>query len=101
MSREKQIVEQLTKDIKFYKGAIPNPKEDPDHQLARLLVKDGYRKQSEGEWIVDYNTSKTPSARGRIMYYETYTCSKCGKSNGRKKSNYCPNCGAKMKGGAG
>lgn len=47
MSKEKQIVEQLTKDIKFRKQVIPNPKEDADHQLARLLVSDGYRKQSE------------------------------------------------------
>ena len=28
-----------------------------------------------------------------------YKCSVCGYSNGRKQSNYCPNCGAKMDGG--
>ena len=29
----------------------------------------------------------------------TYKCSVCGYSNGRKQSNYCPKCGAKMDGG--
>lgn len=27
------------------------------------------------------------------------SCSACGKSNGNRKSNYCPNCGAKMESG--
>lgn len=56
--------------------------------------------QIEGEWYVNYMMSKKPSKRGRIIQYTTYTCSVCGKPNGRKKSKFCPNCGAKMKGGA-
>ena len=68
--------------------------------FAKKLYNAGHRKQSEGEWYVNYMMSKSPSKRGRIIHYETYTCSACGKRNGRKKTNYCPNCGAKMKGGA-
>lgn len=64
------------------------------------LEKENYRKQSEGEWYVNYMMSKKPSKRGRTIQYTTYTCSVCGKPNGRKKSKFCPNCGAKMKGGA-
>ena len=61
--------------------------------------KAGYRKQREGEWI------KTET---------NYTCSKCnfnviswsGEYDGYERErgislmNFCPNCGAKMKGGA-
>lgn len=29
--------------------------------------------------------------------YTNYKCSICGYKNGNKKSNYCPDCGIKMK----
>ena len=60
MSKEKQIIEQLEKDIRLNLAVTPNPKEERTHQVARLLVKDGYRKQSRpfscghekgGEWV--------------------------------------------------
>lgn len=62
---------------------------------AEALYNAGYRKQSEGEWIA----SNIPQ--------EKYVCSVCGGAcwyydcQGEvAKSRYCPNCGAKMKGGA-
>ena len=60
------------------------------------LYKAGYRKQSEGEWIAKHHMSR--SSRGRYTSYNTYTCSVCGKANGRRKTPFCPHCGAKMKG---
>lgn len=59
-------------------------------ETATLLYNAGYRKQSEGEWVGTYNLRH---------------CSKCGNVvNFNNVSswlyNYCPNCGAKMKGGA-
>ncbi len=43
-------------------------------------------KPKEGEWIKQFNGTKC-------------VCSICGYSNGRKHNdNFCPNCGAKMKG---
>lgn len=42
-----------------------------------------------GEWI-DMNTETT-------SYYPRYKCSLCG--NWANRSNYCPLCGARMKGG--
>ena len=36
----------------------------------------------------------------RHIRYTTKQCSICGYWNGRKKTNFCPNCGANMKGGA-
>lgn len=54
----------------------------------------GYRKQKEGEWV----TSDIPQ--------EKYVCSVCGGAcwyydyqGDVAKSRYCPNCGARMKGG--
>lgn len=58
----------------------------------------GYRKQSEGEWGSKHHMSR--SQRGRYTSYNTYTCNVCGKANGRRKTPFCPHCGAKMKGGA-
>ena len=62
------------------------------------MLKQGYRKQTEGEWIAKELTSI--SKRGRTIHYATYKCSVCGKWNGKHKQKHCPNCGAKMKGGA-
>ena len=51
----------------------------------------------QGEWVVTYYT--TTSKRGRVIANAKYVCPECKHSNGRKRSNYCPNCGASMKGG--
>ena len=69
-------------------------------EQAESLYNAGYRKQSEGAWITYRCTNGGKSKRGRTIIYKTYSCDVCDKSNGRKKTNYCPNCGAKMKGGA-
>ena len=50
----------------------------------------------QGEWITEY------SGNGWNDYWD-YTCSNCGKKYKRAdnvlyKSNFCPNCGAEMKG---
>lgn len=64
--------------------------------LVDEIIKAGFRKQSEGTW-------KTHSV--------SYECSRCGEeffiadiaedydAIEDLKMNYCPNCGAKMKGG--
>ena len=58
------------------------------YQTVKNLSKMGYHKQSEGEWIKKYD--KAPR----------YVCSVCNHLFNNKSYNYCPNCGAKMKGGA-
>lgn len=55
--------------------------------VAYDLYEDGYRKQSEGEWIAQSEA------------FVRFECSKCHSYNHIVRSKYCPNCGAKMKGG--
>lgn len=61
-----------------------------------ILYNAGYRKQSEGEWKDQYQG----------MYVnQLYKCSVCGETafHDDKRwflTEFCPNCGAKMKGGA-
>lgn len=63
---------------------------------AEALYNAGYRKQSEGEWI-----DKPTGAYRRMQSW----CSACGKHSGiggiesNRHKPFCPNCGAKMKGG--
>lgn len=47
-----------------------------------------------GQWIMTAYT--TVSKRNRIISNKKFSCSECAYTNGRKKSNYCQNCGAKM-----
>ena len=64
--------------------------------IAQKMFAKGYRKQSEGEWI-----DKPTGAYSRMQSW----CSACGKHSGiggiesNRHKPYCPNCGAKMKGG--
>ena len=62
--------------------------------VADALYTAGYRK-SEGEWVV-ISKRGLNSERNRRINYETYTCAVCGRSNGKHKANFCPNCGARM-----
>ena len=60
------------------------------------MKKQGYRKQSEGEWI--WKTKVEAQAQNRKY------CSVCdeecpSKNNYYLHPKFCPNCGAKMKGG--
>ena len=40
-------IEEMAKDIRLNMQIQPNPNEHPSHQLARLLVQDGYRKSTD------------------------------------------------------
>ena len=67
------------------------------NKVAEYLYNAGYHKQSEGEWI-----DKPTGAYSRMQSW----CSACGKHSGiggiesNRHKPFCPNCGAKMKGGA-
>lgn len=83
MSEEHQMLSDIGREVQFFGDVVE-------------MLENGYRKQSEGEWIAKHNMSR--SSRGRYTSYNTYTCNVCGKANGRRKTPFCPKCGAKMKG---
>lgn len=60
-----------------------------DYLYAERLYNAGYRKQKVGEWL--------PTCDNHPLVNK-YKCSCCGEENMR--GNFCPNCGASMKGGA-
>ena len=65
--------------------------------IATKIYNAGYRKQSEGEWIVEEHP---------LLHDKKISCSCCGYSERKGPawntswgmSKFCPNCGAKMKG---
>lgn len=94
MSKEKQI-EEMANDLyenRPYKDLWLEDAED----IANILYNAGYRKQSEGEW-------KYPPYAPSGGSYEMRRCSVCGYKPDFDSDNpytkFCPNCGAKMKGG--
>ena len=79
------------------------------HYQAEQLYNAGYRKQSEGHWIV---TDADSGSFGEYEPFIEFKCSKCESTFGIESGQYdwqygdpipwvaCPLCGAKMKGGA-
>lgn len=74
-------------------------------KTAKNLYKKGWRKQSEGEWLVEaYKEDEIITIPYIEHQHNEPFCSRCGKYallDGKEDyvaSNYCPNCGAKMKG---
>jgi hypothetical protein len=94
MSQEKQI-EELAKIFCGMKNGCDGCMWDKVHcnerNYAVEIYNAGYRKQSVGEWIKD-NTSN---------FEHRYNCSVCDFRQVGKPTPYCPNCGARMGGGAG
>ena len=96
MSKEKQI-EEIANDINMHCCSLAEQfcgETSCNACLTNFLYNAGYRKQSEGEWIENpiNNYDGEPSG----LYY---VCSVCHTDNGFEDTPFCPNCGAKMKGG--
>lgn len=93
MDREKQI-EEMAKIIARRSMAFRNPNiafMTTARKTAVSIYNAGYLKQSEGEWMAKEKIIRSITALN-------YTCSVCGVKG--RCTPYCPNCGAKMKGGA-
>ena len=92
---EKKQIEEMAKDIchspncDIKKNGSACYKYCKAYIYAFRAVNAGYRKQSEGEWI-------DADPNGHLY---RFTCSLCGRTKLGRETPYCPNCGAKMKGG--
>ena len=95
----KEQIEEMRKEVKSIHRFFL---EDDDYEyldeyIADELYNAGYRKQKEGEW-------KYPPYAPFGGSYEMKRCSICGYKPDFDSDNpytkFCPNCGAKMKGGA-
>ena len=60
----------------------------------RPVSREQVEKVFGGKW--EEETYTTVSGRGRVIHSKKYTCSVCGKANGRAKTNFCHHCGAPM-----
>ena len=95
MSKEKQI-EEITKILDSNCEGIPDTvcqENSCSSCKAKQIIGVGYRKQSVGEWV-DTGDFELDNI------YSGWKCSLCGHIFCGNKTNYCSNCGAKMKGGA-
>ena len=62
--------------------------------INRLPAADA-RENVRGEWIED----KKAEQEHQLIFHKVWTCSQCGERQcGPKGSNFCPNCGADMRG---
>ena len=107
---EKQQIEEMAEVLKNYteRNYIMASHVILD-AYAEELYKAGFKSQSEGEWVVE--AYPVDSDEVIIIPYKEHQhnepyCSICGEYallNGGEEyvtSNFCPNCGARMKGGA-
>lgn len=88
-SEEKRIEVRSCEDCLHYRACLVNSEYVPTPCCA-YENKQGYRKQSEGEWI--WTESGTED-------YEQYWLCSCCNNKSYWKSKFCEECGAKMKGG--
>lgn len=87
------ITEQIARDAHC---GLPSPR-----MYAKDLYWHGYRKQSEGEWLsIKMPTGVEAFGIREVQVYPK--CSLCGYMGDVSEWHFkfCPNCGAKMKGGA-
>ena len=97
MSKEKQI-EEMAKVIEITEQiardahcGYPSPR-----MTASDLYDKGYRKQSEGKW----SRFEVDSSKGYgQVYYQHKDCNLNATQLFPRPYHFCPNCGAKMKGG--
>lgn len=104
MNKEKQIEEMAKVLCEDYgeckKCTLSNPEcENPCmiSEDCERLYNAGYRKRSEGEWLT---TDAYPHHLYCSLCYKTALPNVEYKERWGLEMNYCPNCGAKMTGGA-
>ena len=107
MENEKRLIDANALIAELDKFANPMPNKSGYDFLCGIAtaiaeIEDAPTVEAEPVVHGRWNTEKCDHVPWRLKNPEKWVickCSVCGYSNGRKKSNYCPNCGAKMDGG--
>lgn len=73
-------------DESFYDIVMNDIDEIPASDVAPLV---------HGKWVEEKYETISRTRNRKIINTKNW-CSVCNKSNGKKKDNYCPNCGAIM-----
>ena len=96
MTREDASEILSDEEISCLIGKFHGAKEALDLALTALrpVSRERVEKVFGVKW--EEETYTTVSGRGRVIHSKKYTCSACGKANGRAKTNFCPHCGAPM-----
>ena len=94
--KQYQGYEPMFPDGETLKHAFDLTDETVDTLLTALrpVSREQVEKVWRGEWVEEPYSTK--SERNRIIHSKKCICSVCNKSNGRKKENFCPACGAPM-----
>lgn len=108
---KKKQIEEIAKDLCDKKTGVAvvivtiddngNPRLAGSERYLKNLVETGYRKQNEGKWECVY---KLLNPYLPMSYMSVHiACSVCGYEPDQylgeyKEYNYCPHCGARMKG---
>ena len=98
MANEKRLIDyDMTRDA-TYEEVFWTESEQATvrHFLAKIPKVDAVE-VVHGRWIGERCAHKPHRIKNPEKWL-VFKCSVCGYSNGRKQSNYCPNCGAKMDG---
>lgn len=90
MTNEKAI--RVLEHIEYYLKTHTNESCEEEHTAIAIAIK-ALEARPKGEWINREAVSNTI-----FPFWERYECNQCHKFNGY--SNFCPNCGADMRGGA-
>jgi hypothetical protein len=91
--KQKQIDEMV---MALHQGLKPLQETYDTETIVAILYDADYRKQVEGEWLERKGERWIGSEVCETYTY--YSCSIC-EGESLRRTNHCPNCGVKMKGG--
>lgn len=70
---------------------------DIDERCSDFKDRSRYVVREKGEWVAGERCNHKPCRIKNPEKWVIYKCSVCGYSNGRKRNDFCPNCGADMR----
>ena len=89
---KKEIARREIDSLDYYLQNHTDDYSEESHPAMMMAI--SALSENTGEWIEDEDIDVSDDGRFAVK------CSECGKHNGYSKTNFCPNCGADMRGKA-